>query len=108
DKIRILRNNKGFSQEYVAEQLSVNQSTLTRIEQGKAKLNPDMIPTLCRLFDIEIEELFCSDKVTISNNNFSDQSSGYVNQLIIGQKEAYERQIESLNQEIEHLRKQNV
>jgi transcriptional regulator with XRE-family HTH domain len=92
-RIRTIRTKKGISQEYLAEQLGLTQSTLARIEQGKAKLAASLVPALCKTLEVEIEEIFSSEKVNIENNTFNDSSmlNGYVGKLIMDQKELYEK-----------------
>jgi transcriptional regulator with XRE-family HTH domain len=91
ERIKKLRTKKGMSQEYLSEQLGLTQSTLARIEQGKAKLAASLVPALCKTLEVEIEEIFSSEKVRIENNTFNDSSIAYVEQLLNGQKELYEK-----------------
>jgi transcriptional regulator with XRE-family HTH domain len=91
ERIKKLRTKKGISQEYLSEQLGLTQSTLARIEQGKAKLAASLVPALCKTLEVEIEEIFSSEKVRIENNTFNDSSIAYVEQLLNGQKELYEK-----------------
>jgi transcriptional regulator with XRE-family HTH domain len=91
ERIKKLRTKKGMSQEYLSEQLGLTQSTLARIEQGKAKLAASLVPALCKMLEVEIEEIFSSEKVRIENNTFNDSSIAYVEQLLNGQKELYEK-----------------
>jgi transcriptional regulator with XRE-family HTH domain len=74
ERIKKLRTKKGMSQEYLSEQLGLTQSTLARIEQGKAKLAASLVPALCKMLEVEIEEIFSSEKVRIENNTFNDSS----------------------------------
>jgi transcriptional regulator with XRE-family HTH domain len=92
-RIKTLRAKKGISQEYLAEQLGLTQSTLARIEQGKTKLAASLLPTVCKTLDVDLEDIFSTEKVCIENNTFNDSSmlNGYVGKLIIDQKELYEK-----------------
>jgi len=92
-RIKSLRVKKGISQEYLAETLGLTQSTLARIEQGKAKLAAGLLPDVCKTLEVELEDIFTSEKVCIENNTFNDSSmlNGYVGKLIVDQKELYEK-----------------
>jgi transcriptional regulator with XRE-family HTH domain len=92
-RIKALRVKKGVSQEYLAETLGLTQSTLARIEQGKAKLAASLLPDVCKTLEVELEDIFTSEKVCIENNTFNDSSmlNGYVGKLIVDQKELYEK-----------------
>lgn len=109
-KIRKIREKKGMSQEYLAEHLSMSQSTLARIEQGKSKLASSLLPQVCEILEIELETLFNNEKVCIENNTFTDASTlnGYIEHYTACQKELYENQITSLKEEITALRGQVV
>jgi transcriptional regulator with XRE-family HTH domain len=92
-QIRVIRNKRGISQEYLADQLGLAQSTLARIEQGKAKLAARLIPKVCETLEAELEDIFASEKVRIENNTLNDSSmiNGYVEKLVVEQKELYDK-----------------
>jgi transcriptional regulator with XRE-family HTH domain len=71
-RIKTLRAKKGISQEYLAEQLGLTQSTLARIEQGKTKLAASLLPTVCKTLDVDLEDIFSTEKVCIENNTFNE------------------------------------
>lgn len=92
-RIKALRTKKGVSQEFLAERLHISQSTLARIELGKAKLAASLVPIVCETLEIELEDIFSAEKVSIKNNTFNDSSmlNGYVGKLILDQKDLYEK-----------------
>ena len=52
------RRFKGFTQKEVAEKLSMTQQQYSRFENGVFELNYDQILFLCKLFEIEPNDLF--------------------------------------------------
>ena len=106
ERIRTIRTQKGLSQEYVAEHLDMSQSTLARIEQGKAQLDTVRLTKLCDVLEVGVDDLLTIDRVSISHNTFSDNSNGYVEQLVNCQKELYEEQVSLLKDEVITLRRQ--
>jgi transcriptional regulator with XRE-family HTH domain len=108
ERIRTIRTQKGLSQEYVAEHLHMSQSTLARIEQGKAQLDAARLTGLCDVLEVGVDDLLTAERVNINGNTFSGHSTlnGYVEQLVSGQKELYEGQVSLLKGEVASLRKQ--
>lgn len=46
ERVRQIREAKGLSMQYVADVLSIGQSTLSRYERGKLKLDAELLPRL--------------------------------------------------------------
>ena len=58
EKVRIQRITKGYSQEYVGEQIGLSQYAYHKIENGKTKLNIECLFDLSDILEIEMKELF--------------------------------------------------
>ena len=58
DIIRLERIKKGYSQEYVSEQLQLSQYAYHKIENGKTKLQLECLLKLCSILEIDIQMLF--------------------------------------------------
>ncbi len=65
EKITILRNRENFSQEVLAEKLSVSRQSVSKWEMDQAQPQIDKIIQLCELFHISADELL-QDKITLS------------------------------------------
>lgn len=52
DKIRIIRIQKGFSQEYIAEKLDISQPKYSRVESGNADITISVFGKLIELLEI--------------------------------------------------------
>jgi len=73
-KIRKLRGEKGFSQEYMATQVGVSQRTYGRFETSQSKIDIEMIAKIAKVLDIDPYELIdFKDQNTFNNN---DQQGG--------------------------------
>ena len=68
NKIRNLRKAKGYSQEEVAERLSISQSAYARIERGESHSWAAHLEKLSEIFEVKPEELLSDD-----SNNFNNQ-----------------------------------
>lgn len=57
-KIRLLRKAKGWTQDYLSEQLEINPKSILRIEQGQTFPTIQNLEKLAYVFGIEIVDLF--------------------------------------------------
>jgi transcriptional regulator with XRE-family HTH domain len=75
NKLRQLRMNKGYSQEYVAEILAVSQKTYSNMENDKSSITIEVLKKIAEEYKVDIIELLSDGKVVVQHNNFSDTSS---------------------------------
>jgi transcriptional regulator with XRE-family HTH domain len=55
DKIRIVREKRGYSQEQLAEKMDINRSTISKIENGKFNLSIDYLSKFSWFLDFEFQ-----------------------------------------------------
>ena len=55
--LRLQRIKKGYSQEYLGDQLGLSQYAYHKIENGKIKLHLNCLLELCKVLEIEIQDL---------------------------------------------------
>ncbi len=105
--IKIAREQRNLTQEYVAAELGITQQAFRKIESNETKLDADRIFLLLKIFDSTFHEIFPnhhnhSDPLSvnqgnpISNHNF----------LTTAEKELYERLFQILqksNEEKEEI-----
>lgn len=60
-KLKRKREEKNYSQEYVAEQLDVSPSTVSRVESDAGNVKPCIIEKYCKVLEMSIAELFAGD-----------------------------------------------
>jgi transcriptional regulator with XRE-family HTH domain len=53
DKIRIVREQRGYSQEQLAELMNINRSTISKIENGKFSITVDYLVRFSIFLDYE-------------------------------------------------------
>jgi transcriptional regulator with XRE-family HTH domain len=80
-KVRALRNEKGFSQEYVAFNLNISPKTYSNMENNKSNISINTLEKLAKLYDKNILDILLDDKVLMQHKTLSDTSSmqGIVN-----------------------------
>lgn len=55
DKIRIVREKRGYSQEQLAELMNINRSTISKIENGKFSITVDYLVRFSIYLDYEFK-----------------------------------------------------
>jgi len=55
EKIKIVREKKGYSQEQLAELMNINRSTISKIENGKFSITVDYLVRFSIFLDYEFK-----------------------------------------------------
>ena len=81
-KLRKLRQNKGYSQEYMAETLNISQKTYSNMENEKASISVETLKLIATELEVDVLELLSDGKVIVQYNTSQDTSTfnGVVNQ----------------------------
>jgi transcriptional regulator with XRE-family HTH domain len=75
NKLRQLRINKGYSQEYMAEILAVSQKTYSNMENDKTSISIEALKKIAEEYRVNILKLLSDEKIMVQQNNFLDLSS---------------------------------
>jgi transcriptional regulator with XRE-family HTH domain len=75
--IRKSREKKGFSQEYIAEKLGINQSTYGKLERDISNITLDRLYKIADVLEEDITTLLDIGKKNIFHNQ-TNQGNGYV------------------------------
>ncbi|OOR87805.1 transcriptional regulator [Moraxella caviae] len=80
DNIRKLREQKQWSQEYMAEQLGLSKNGYAKIERGESRPSLDRLEQITAVFGISMTDLFNDERqsITLISEN-SQHSSNYYN-----------------------------
>jgi len=108
-KIKRLRDNKGWSQDYMAEVLGMSQPAYSKLESGHTKLTFDKASQLAKVFEIEPEYFFSSDATYIhygKDNSFGPVQNNTINYIDDNQRVLFEKLIHDKEQRIEDLQNQ--
>lgn len=75
-RIRKYREEKGISQEELAEKLHISRSTYQRIENGETNSWVNHIENICTSLDVNMEDILKPEEgyVQVNNNNDSSNS----------------------------------
>ena len=108
--IRKSREKRGFSQEYVAERLGINQSTYGKLERDVSNITLDRLFKIADVLEEDITTLLDIGKKNIFNNQ-TNQGNGYVETInndyrtIVEElKLAYEKMLALKDEQIDFLK----
>ncbi|MCW3102434.1 MAG: helix-turn-helix domain protein [Bacteroidetes bacterium] len=105
-KIKKLREWKGLSQEYIADEIGINQSTYSKIEGG-ADLTLSRLEQISKVLEVSPEDIICfNEKQMVFNLSNNTNASGVTikNQVSKNEKLIYEELIKTLKAENNFLK----
>lgn len=108
DIIRIIRENLGYNQEYVATQLGISQQAYSNIEKNPEKATLQRLKEVATVLRVNLVTILGEDEVYIQQN-FHQQGGNAATQMNVSpptDREVYEKMIDHLKGEIEYLREQ--
>lgn len=103
-KLKTLRQNKNYSQEFVADSLHMSQSAYARMENGKSNSWATHINQICELYEIKPEELLKQDTIIVNQNQQGGNGAFIINQISEKLIEQYELRIKEKDQQIFELK----
>jgi transcriptional regulator with XRE-family HTH domain len=81
EKIRKVRELRGFSQQYMADNLSISQKAYSKLESNETKLTLDHVSKISTLLEVDPIQLLSFDENLIFNNcsqgNFGNHNTYY-------------------------------
>lgn len=108
--IRKLREKKGFSQDFVAEKLGINQSTYGKLERDISNITLDRLFKIADVLEEDVTTLLDIGKNNIFTNHIN-QGNGYVetinndyNMMLAELKLSYEKMLTVKDEQVELLR----
>jgi|JI10StandDraft_1071094.scaffolds.fasta_scaffold96503_1 transcriptional regulator with XRE-family HTH domain len=104
DKIRKIRDYKGFTQDYMAEKLSLSQKAYSKIERGEVKLDWNRINEIALLLEVSPVDLVSNDYIFTFNNCSQSGKIETINNLSTDLKETYEKLIKEMENTINSLK----
>ncbi len=104
--IRKYRELKGFSQEYMAHQLDINQASYAKIENNSTKITIDRLFAISKLLETTITDLLDVKNQTIFNqkDNETANAFGKVEHFYQDNKDVYEKLLQSKDEQIALLK----
>jgi|SRR5690554_29078 len=105
-RIKILREVKNFSQNYMASELGISQPAYAKIENGTTGISLRRLMRISQILQIDpIELVVGSEIVTQMHNNHTYDS---VKNLYLENQIIYQKLLRRLEDEISRLREENA
>ncbi len=109
NKIRMLREGIGYSQDYVAKKLNITQQAYSKIEKNPDNATLERLKQLSEVLGVKINSIVGDDDMYIQQN-FHQQGGNastvmYITGLADREREALVQQIGSLQKQIDLLTK---
>ena len=106
--IKLIRDQKGYSQKTMASKLDIEQASYSRLESDESKLTIDRLQEIAKILETDISTLLDSSKISIQSQTYNKEAygNGYVENLHIENKETSQKLIQTLEDEIQHLKKE--
>ena len=101
NKIRILREEKGFSQENLAAALDITQSNYARLEKDDNRISVPRLIVIARTLETSVTELVGEKANNVINQNHNQEAVTYLHANFQADKD----HIQTLKDEIEYLKK---
>jgi transcriptional regulator with XRE-family HTH domain len=115
EKIRLARTIRGYSQEYMAQQMKITQKTYSQIENNQTKIDVEKLKEITSVLELDLEKLLSLDESNIFNNTYHNNAENYKNISVLYQNESfekervlYEKQIKLLETELVLLREERA
>ena len=101
------RNRRGYSQEYMADILSMDVSNYSRRESGQIKISAEQWQTLAQKLNVPLEDIYEADEnlIFIFNDNPTNCGNIVTNYSLPQDiLDMYKKHIDALEQEIYYLK----
>lgn len=109
EKIKMVRELRNYSQEYVADKLGIKQNSYSKIENNQTKLTAEMLQKIAEVLQVSPLDIMNQQPaiINLQPNQGTQQAFGYIETFVSSQKELIERIVETKNSEIERLIENN-
>ena len=104
NRIKVLRESLGYSQEYVASQLNITQQALSRIEQNPENATLNRLKELSLILGVSLTSVI-GEEDTYILQNFQQQGGQastvmYMTGISENERKAYENHIKDLKEQL--------
>jgi transcriptional regulator with XRE-family HTH domain len=106
NKIRTIREVRGYSQEYVAAKLNIAQNTYSKLETSQTKMTTEMLEKIAAVLEVSMNDILSEEPIVLNFYGINHGAQGkfdLIEHFHAGQKELYEKIIEGKDAEIKRL-----
>ncbi len=104
--IRKHRELKGYSQEYMANELHISQPSYAKLENDSTKITVERLFSISKLLEMDMAELLDLKNQTVYNQELKDYAVGHqtVQNLYQENKETYKELLKAKDEQITLLK----
>lgn len=106
--IKNIRQEKGYSHEYMALEMNLSQVAYTKMENGTTKLTVERLYKIAEILEVEVGELLSIKVTNQFNQTNKENATAYLQKTAIfhqENKEVYEKLIQAKDEQIALLKK---
>ncbi|TAH20133.1 MAG: XRE family transcriptional regulator [Cytophagales bacterium] len=108
-KIKKLRELRNYTQEFMAEKLSMSQTGYSNIERDETDVSLSRLQQIAKVLEIKLQDLLGFDEKmlfvgTMTNNNTNQAGVIFSSETFERERKLYEEQIKQLKEEVAFLR----
>ncbi len=96
-KLRLFREFRNYSQEYIAEKLGITQTSYSRIENNRTRITAERLGQLAVILNVPTTELLSDNEPVIQCNDSS------LHHLTFTQKDEWSEMLENMRQHYEQF-----
>lgn len=104
EKLRELRKTRGMELENILHELNISESTYFRMEKGETASWTSKIDQICKLYQIEPEELLLSKEKYVIISNFDCHNSAINGNVTITSEKVFELYEKIIKEKDERIR----
>ncbi len=108
NKIRLLRETQGISQESIAYDLGISQKSYSRIENGDTSLKLSHVEKIAKALQVQPSDLLNADTLVINigkqvTKNIYGTQNGYIQTYSLSDIKDLQERVEKIEEAIEKL-----
>lgn len=103
EKIKVIRELKNYTQQYMSDQLSIPQSSYSRLEKDGSDISFGKLEAIAALFNMQVEDLINFNENIFLKMGAKKMETGN-GSLSTGEKKLYGEFIEALKNENTYLK----
>lgn len=109
ERIKKAREERNYSQQYLAQQLGISQKAYSKIENSQTNVTLNHLDRIAQVLETSINQLLGTEGSTVYNNYNTHNGEGIVIKKETPEKtiELYERMIKAQSDDIAYLKTQN-
>lgn len=106
EKIRMIREIRNYSQEYMADRLGIKQNSYSKIENNQTKLTTEMLQKIADVLQVSPMDIMNQQPaiINLQSNQGTQHAIGYIETFISSQKDVFDKLIVAKDAEIENLK----